>query len=110
MEELMRNDAPDVLLQCKNKSFDNFEMLDKAMSDLFYKECTGCYKKHTLLWMTLELLKLNASNGWSNTSLSPLLELLTKVLLKPNSLPTSMHLAKKIICPLTLSVEKSMHA
>jgi hypothetical protein len=36
----MRNDAPDVLLQCKNKSFDNFEMLDKVMNDLFYKECT----------------------------------------------------------------------
>jgi hypothetical protein len=29
VDELMRNVAPDVLLQRRNKSFDNFEMLDK---------------------------------------------------------------------------------
>jgi hypothetical protein len=30
VEELMRNVAPDVLLQCKNKGFDNFETLNKV--------------------------------------------------------------------------------
>jgi hypothetical protein len=30
VEELMRNIAPDVLLQCRNKSFNNFETLDKV--------------------------------------------------------------------------------
>jgi hypothetical protein len=30
VEELMRNVAPDVLLKRRNKSFDNFEILDKA--------------------------------------------------------------------------------
>jgi hypothetical protein len=63
MEGLMRNDAPDVLLQCRNKGFNNFETLDKASRDLLYQECKGCHKKHTILWMTLELLKLKASNG-----------------------------------------------
>jgi hypothetical protein len=63
MEGLMRNDAPNVLLQCRNKGFNNFETLDKASRDLLYQECKGCHKKHTILWMTLELLKLKVSNG-----------------------------------------------
>jgi hypothetical protein len=36
-EQLMRNVAPDVLLQCRNKGFDNFETLDKASRDLLYE-------------------------------------------------------------------------
>jgi hypothetical protein len=59
-----------------------------------------------VLWMTLELLKLKASNGWSNSSFLALLELLSKVLPKPNGLAISTYLAKKIICPLTLGVRK----
>jgi hypothetical protein len=107
VEELMWNVAPDVLLQCRNKGFDNFETLNKALRDLLYEECKGCHKEHTMLWMTLELLKLNASNEWSDNSFLALLELLSKVLPKPNGLPTSTYLAKKIICPLTLGVEKN---
>jgi hypothetical protein len=60
-----------------------------------------------VLWMTLELLKLKASNEWSDSSFSALLELLRKVLPKLNGLPTSTYLAKKIICLLTLGVEKN---
>jgi hypothetical protein len=60
-----------------------------------------------VLWMRLELLKLKASNRWSDRSFLALLELLNKVLTKPNGLPTSTYLAKKIICPLTLGVEKN---
>jgi hypothetical protein len=63
-----------------------------------------------VLWMTPELIKLKATSGWSNTSFLALLELLTKVLLKPNGLPSSTYQAKKIICPLTLGIEKSMLA
>jgi hypothetical protein len=108
VEEIMWNVAPDVFLQCRNKGFDNFETLNKASRDLLYEECKGCPKEHTVLWMTLELLKLKASNGWSDSSFSALLELLNKVLLKPNGLPTSTYLAKKVICMLTLGVEKIM--
>jgi hypothetical protein len=64
-------------------------------------------KEHIVLWMTLELLKLKGSNGWSDSSFSALLESLSKVLPKSNALPTSSYLAKKIICPLTLGVEKN---
>jgi hypothetical protein len=59
-----------------------------------------------VLWMTLELLKLKASNGSSDISFLALLELLSKVLPKPNGLPTSTYLAKKIIWPFTLGEEK----
>jgi hypothetical protein len=62
-----------------------------------------------MLWMTLELLELKASNVCLDSSFSTLLELLSKVLPKPKGLPTSTYLAKKIICPLTLGVEK-IHA
>jgi hypothetical protein len=106
VEELMQNVAPDVLLQCRSKGFDNFVTLNKASRDLLYEECKGCHKEHTVLWMTLELLKLKASNRWSDSSFSALLELLSKILPKPNGLPTSTYLSKKIICPLTLGVEK----
>jgi hypothetical protein len=109
VEELMRNVAPDVLLQRKKKSFDNFETLDKVSRDLLYEECKGCDKKHTVLWMTVELLKLKASNGWSDTSFLDLLQLVTKVLSKTNGLPNITYLARKIICVLTLGVEK-IHA
>jgi hypothetical protein len=53
VEELMHNVASDVLLQRRNKGFDNFEMLDKTLRDLLYEECKGCDKKHMMLWMTL---------------------------------------------------------
>jgi hypothetical protein len=63
VEKLMRNVAPDVLLQFRNKGFDNFETLNKALRYLLYKKCKWCHKEHTVLWMTLELLKQKASNG-----------------------------------------------
>jgi hypothetical protein len=109
VEELMRNVAPDVLLQRRNKGFDNFDMIDKASRDLLYEDCNWSDKEHTVLWMTLELLKLKASSGWSHTSFFSLLELPTKLLSKPNGLPNSNYQAKKIICPWTLGMKK-MHA
>jgi hypothetical protein len=109
VEELMQNVTPDVLLPCRNKGFDNFEALNKALRDLLYKECKGCHKEHTVLPMTLGLLKLKASTRWSYSCFLALLELLSKVLPKSNGLSTSIYLAKNIICPLNLGVEK-IHA
>jgi hypothetical protein len=68
VEELMHNVAPGVLLQCRSNDFNNFETLDKVSRDRLYEECKGCHKEHTVLWMTLELLKLKASNEWSDSS------------------------------------------
>jgi hypothetical protein len=106
VEELMCNIVSDVLLQKINKAFNNFEMFDKASRDLLYEEYKWCDKEHTVLWMTLELLILKASNEWFNTSFTTLLELLTKVLPKSNVLPSSTYQSKKIIYPLTLAIEK----
>jgi hypothetical protein len=96
MDELVRNDVPDVLPQGRNKGFDNFEIVDKASRDL-YEECKWCDKEHMVLWMTLELLKLKVSSGWFDTSFLTLLALLSKVLSKLNGLPSSTYHAKKII-------------
>jgi hypothetical protein len=49
VEEVMRNVAPDVLLQCRKKSFNNFETLNKVSRDLLYEVCKGFHKKHTVL-------------------------------------------------------------
>jgi hypothetical protein len=62
-----------------------------------------------VLWMTLELLKLKASNEWSDSSFSALLKLLSKVLPKLNGMPTNTYLAKKIICLFNLAIEKILH-
>ena len=41
-EKLMRNVAPEVLMQSTKKGFDNIETLDKVSRDLLYEECNGC--------------------------------------------------------------------
>jgi hypothetical protein len=105
----MRNVVPDELLQRRNKGFDNFEMHFKPSRDLLYEECKGCDREHMVLWMMLELMKLKANSRWSDTSFLALLEMLTKVLPKPNGFPSSTYQVKKIICPLTLGIEK-IHA
>ncbi len=51
-------------------------------------------------------MRLKARHGWSDTSFDSLLELLQKMLPRPNSLPSSTYQAKKLICPLSLGVEK----
>jgi hypothetical protein len=57
----------------------------------------------------LELLKLKACHGWSDNSFLKLLSLLAKLLPKLNTLPTSTYRVKKLICPLSLGVDK-IHA
>jgi len=91
------------------KGLDNMEILEKSLKELLYDESNGCDKEFTQLYAVLELLKLRASNGWSDNSFSELLCLLAKLLPKPNILPTSTYRAKKLICPLLLGVNK-VHA
>jgi hypothetical protein len=57
----------------------------------------------------LELLKLKASHGWSDNSFSELLNILAKLFPKLKTLPTSTYRVKKLICPLSLGVDK-IHA
>ena len=85
------------------------QKLEKSSKELLYDESNGCDKEFTQLRAVLELLKLKASHGWTDNSFLELLSLLTKLLPKPKTLPTSTYRAKKLICPLSLGVNK-IHA
>jgi hypothetical protein len=84
----------------------NIDILEKSSKDLLYDESNGCGKEFTQLRIMLELLKLKAYHGWSDNSFSELLSLLAKLLPESNTLPTSTYRAKKIICTLSLGVDK----
>jgi hypothetical protein len=71
-----------------------------------YDESNGCDKEFTQLRVMLELLKLKASHGWPDNSFLELLSLLANLLPKPNKLHTSTYRVKKLICPLSLGVDK----
>jgi hypothetical protein len=85
------------------------DILEKSSKDLLYDESNGCGKEFTQLHVVLVLLKLKACHRWSDNSFSELLNLLAKLLLKSNTLPTSTYIAKKLICLLSLCVDK-IHA
>jgi hypothetical protein len=82
------------------------EILEKSSREPLYDESNGCDKKFTQLRVVLELLKLKVSHGWSNNSFSKVLSLLAKLLPKPNTLPISTYRANKLICLLSLGVDK----
>jgi hypothetical protein len=82
------------------------KILEKSSREPLYDESNGCGKEFTQLRVMLELLKLKASHGWSDNSFLDFLSLLAKLLPKPNTLPRSTYRAKKLICLLSLGVEK----
>jgi hypothetical protein len=82
------------------------EILEKLSRDPLYNESNGCGKEFTQLRVVLELQKLKGNHGWSDNSFSKLLSLLAKLLPRPNTLPTNTYRAKKLICPLSLGVDK----
>jgi hypothetical protein len=109
-EELLRHVEPHVLNSMgTNRGLDNMEILEKSLREPLYDESNSSGKEFTQLHVMLELLKLKASHGWSDNNFSGLLSLLSKLLLKPNTLPTSIYRANKLICLLSLGVDK-IHA
>jgi hypothetical protein len=106
-EELLHHVEPQVLnFMGIDRGLDNMEILEKSLREPLYDESNGCGKEFTQLRVVLELLKLKASHGWSDNSFLKLLSLLAKLLPKPNTLPTSTYRAKRLICPLSLGVDK----
>ena len=69
----------------------------------------GCEKMWYLLCFVLDLLMLKAKYGWFDSSFKNLFLLLSGVLLKRNYVSTSIYLAKKVISPLTMGMER-IHA
>jgi Transposase family tnp2 len=53
-----------------------------------------------------KLYNLKAKNGWSDKSLTSLLQLLGEMLPENNSIPDSTYRAKKLLCPLSMEVER----
>jgi hypothetical protein len=88
------------------RGLSNMGILEKSSKDLLCDESNGCGKEFTQLCVMLQLLKLKASHGRFDNSFSELLNLLAKLLPKPNTLPTSTYKAKKLICSLSLGVDK----
>jgi hypothetical protein len=109
-QKLLRHVEPHVLSSMgTERGLSNTDILEKSSKDLLYDESNGCDKEFTQMCVMLELLKLKAYLGWSNNIFSELLSLLAKLLPKSNTLPTSTYRAKKLICLLSLGVEKYMH-
>jgi hypothetical protein len=71
-----------------------------------YPDC----QKYSCLFGDLKLLQLKADRGWSNKSFKHLLDVLRDMLPEGNQIAEFVYEAKKIICPLGIKVEKSMHA
>lgn len=109
-EEMLRHMEPEMLSSVgSQKGLSKMEGLESASKEPLYDESKGCDKEFTTLRTVLELLKLKASAGWSDTSFTDLLNFLSQLLPKPNKLPTSTYKAKKLISPIALGVQK-IHA
>jgi hypothetical protein len=85
------------------------DILEKSSKYLLYDKSNGCGKEFTQLRVVLELLKLKVGHRWSDNNFLEILSLLAKLLPKPNTLSISTYRAKKLICLLSLGVDK-IHA
>jgi hypothetical protein len=109
-EELLRHVEPHVLNSMgTDRGLDNMEILEKSSREHLYDESNICGKEFNQLRVVLELLELKANHGWPDNSFSELLILLAKLLSKLNTLTTITYRVKKLICPLSLGVDK-IHA
>lgn len=54
----------------------------------------------------MKLMNLKANYGWSDRSFTKLLVLLHQMLPEDNELPVSLYLAKKLMCPMGLEIER----
>jgi hypothetical protein len=110
-EDMLRHMDPEMLssMGSQKKDLPKLEGLESASKEPLYDESKGCDKEFTTLRTVLELLKLKASAGWSDSSFTDLLKFLSQLLPKPNKLPTSTYKAKKLISPVALGVQK-IHA
>ena len=91
---------------CDEREYVQFRgLMEDSEKPLF----PGCKPEYTRLSSVLELLKLKASNGWSDKSFTELLGLLADMLPEGNELPKTTYKAKKVLCPLGMEVER-IHA
>ena len=82
-----------------------FENMSADSKKPLFPNCT----KYTKLSAIFKLFNLKAKNGWSDKSFTSLLELLGDMLPENNELPLSTYQARKMLCPLTMAVDR-IHA
>ncbi|KAL4575120.1 hypothetical protein LXL04_021961 [Taraxacum kok-saghyz] len=80
------------------------QLFDDAEKPLY----VGC-TKFTKLSAVLKLMNLKATHGWSDKSFTDTLETLHEMLPDDNELPVSTYQAKKLMCPMSLEIER-IHA
>jgi hypothetical protein len=85
------------------------ESLMKAAEEPLYDECKGCTKEFTMLRYVLKLLMLKDRYGLSDGGFDAFLSFITDMLPKDKKVHANTYYAKKLISPLTMSVEK-IHA
>jgi hypothetical protein len=88
------------------KESKKFERMLEDHKKPLYLDCKEGHKK---LGSTLKMLQWKASNRISDTTFDELLLIAKDILLEGNELPASMYEAKRVVCPLSLEVEK-IHA
>jgi len=82
------------------------EALMKEAEEPLYNESKGCTKEFTMLWVVIKLLVCKARYSLSDASFNAFLSIITDILPKENKVPANTYYAKKLICPLTMGVEK----
>ena len=112
-EEVAAEDEPtddlgqgirDAQRECESKKEKiKFERMLEDHQKLLYVTCEEGQKK---LGTTLELLQWKAKNGVSDKGFGELLTIAKKMLLKANEQPATTYVAKQIVCPLGLEIQK----
>ena len=104
MDDLFNSMVQSIHEQSSNTSNTFDTMFDDAMQPLY----TGC-KKFTKLLALTRLYDLKVRYGWSNTSLSKLLSIISDLLPENNEIPSFLYVAKKTVGALELSYQKLLH-
>ncbi|XP_019164339.1 PREDICTED: uncharacterized protein LOC109160506 [Ipomoea nil] len=103
------NDRIDEMMRDVQEDFSEMPHEFKSLFDNAEKPLFPGSTKFTKLSGVLKLYNLKAKNGWSGKSFTGLLELLKDMLPGDNELPNSTYEAKKMLCPLSMDIEK-IHA
>ncbi|KAL6564960.1 hypothetical protein OROMI_016410 [Orobanche minor] len=93
----------DMIRDVGEESFQRAHVYDALKSDSETPLYPGC-KNFTRLSAVLKLVNVKATNGWSDKSFTELLELIQEMLPEGNKLPNRTYEAKKVLCPMGLTV------
>ncbi|XP_019181675.1 PREDICTED: uncharacterized protein LOC109176735 [Ipomoea nil] len=103
------NDRIDEMMRDVQGDFSEMPPEFKSLFDNAEKPLFSAYTKFSKLSAVLKLYNVKERNGWSDKSFTELLELLKDMIPSDNELPNSTYEAKKLLCPLSVDIER-IHA